>query len=81
MARKPRLHYEGVLYHVMVRGNGGQDIFADDEDRYRFYLFLQEGVEKYRHRIHAFKEWRVTVGSTLAVSTVFQLRTRLGSPD
>jgi len=54
MARKPRLHYAGALYHVMVRGNGGQNIFADDEDRYRFYLLLQEGVEKFRHRIHAF---------------------------
>lgn len=54
MARKPRLHYIGALYHVMVRGNAGQNIFADDEDRYRFYLFLQEGVEKYGHRIHAF---------------------------
>jgi REP element-mobilizing transposase RayT len=38
----------------MVRGNGGQNIFADDEDRCRFYLFLQEGVEKFGHRIHAF---------------------------
>jgi len=54
MARKPRLHYAGALYHVMVRGNGGQDIFADDEDRCRFYLFLQEGVEKFGYRIHAF---------------------------
>jgi len=54
MARKPRLHYAGALYHVMVRGNGGQDIFADDEDRCRFYLFLQEGVEKFGHRVHAF---------------------------
>lgn len=54
MARKPRLHYAGALFHVMVRGNSGQDIFADDEDRSRFYLFLQEGVEKFGHRIHAF---------------------------
>lgn len=54
MARKPRLHYIGAVYHVMVRGNGGQIIFTKDEDRYRFYLFLQEGVEKYGHRIHAF---------------------------
>jgi REP element-mobilizing transposase RayT len=54
MARKPRLHYIGAVYHVMVRGNSGQNIFADDEDRYRFYLFLQEGVEKFGHRIHAF---------------------------
>lgn len=54
MARKPRLHYAGAVYHVMARGNGGQNIFADDEDRCRFYLFLQEGVEKFGHRIHAF---------------------------
>jgi len=54
MARKPRLHYTGALYHVMVRGNAGQNIYADDEDRYRLYLFLQEGVEKFGHRIHAF---------------------------
>jgi hypothetical protein len=37
----------GALYHVMVRGNGGQSIFADDEDRSRFYLLSQEGVEKF----------------------------------
>jgi putative transposase len=54
MARKPRLHYIGAVYHVMIRGNSGQNIFADDKDRYRFYLFLQEGVEKFGHRIHAF---------------------------
>jgi len=25
MARKPRIHYPGALYHVMLRGNGGAD--------------------------------------------------------
>lgn len=53
-SKKTRLHYRGAVYHVMVRGNAGQNIFADDEDRYRFYLFLQEGVEKFGHRIHVF---------------------------
>jgi len=38
----------------MARGNGGQHIFTDDKDRYRFYLFLRKGVEKFGHRIHAF---------------------------
>ena len=37
-----------------MRGNARQDIFFDDEDRIRFYLLLQEGTEKYGHRIHAF---------------------------
>src|SRR5450631_706685 len=54
MGRKPRIHYSGALYHVMLRGNAGQDIFFDDTDRYRFLLFLQEGVERLGFRIHAF---------------------------
>jgi len=54
MARKPRIHFPGALYHVMVRGNAGQDIFTDDKDRCRFLLFLQEGIERYGHRVLAF---------------------------
>ena len=52
MARKPRIHYHGAAYHVILRGNGGQDIFYSKADRSRFYFLLQEGVEKYGHRIH-----------------------------
>ncbi len=37
-----------------MRGNAGQDIFFDDKDRCRFFLLLQEGRERYCHRIHAF---------------------------
>ena len=54
MARKPRLHVPGGLYHVMLRGNGGQDIFLDEEDHYHLYYLIQQGVEKYGHRIHGF---------------------------
>ena len=54
MARKPRVHYPTALYHVILRGNGGQEIFFNQEDRFRFYLLLQEGIERYGHRIHAF---------------------------
>jgi REP element-mobilizing transposase RayT len=54
MARKPRIHYPGAYYHVILRGNARQDIFFDDTDRYRFYLLLQEGTERFGHRIHAF---------------------------
>jgi len=54
MARKPRIHFPGAFYHVMLRGNGGQNIFGSDADRIRFILLLQEGVERYKHRIHAF---------------------------
>ena len=54
MARKPRLHVTGGVYHVMLRGNAGQVIFFDDDDRYRFYLLLQQGIARYGHRIHGF---------------------------
>ena len=54
MARKPRLHYPGAYYHVILRGNAAQDIFYDKQDRSRFFFLLQEGIEKYKHRIHAY---------------------------
>jgi REP element-mobilizing transposase RayT len=33
MVRKPRIHYNGACYHVILRGNAHQDIFFGDEDR------------------------------------------------
>jgi len=54
MARKPRIHFPGALYHVMLRGNGGQDIFLSDSDRNRLFLLIQEGVHRFGNRIHAF---------------------------
>ena len=38
----------------MLRGNAGEDIFFSDADRYRFYLILQESIEKFDFRIHGF---------------------------
>ena len=52
MARKPRIHYPGAVYHVILRGNAGDQIFF--EDRYRLYLILQHAVEKFDCRIHGF---------------------------
>ncbi len=54
MARKPRIHYPGAFYHVILRGNGGQKIFYSTADRTKFYLLLQEGIERFGHRIHCF---------------------------
>ncbi len=54
MARKPRLHYPGACYHVILRGNAGQDVFFNIQDQSRFFLLLQEGIEKYGHCIHGY---------------------------
>ena len=54
MARKPRLHLPGALYHVILRGNARQDVFFDEDDRRRFYGLLEEGVRRFGYRVHAF---------------------------
>ena len=32
MPRHPRVHASGLLYHVMARGNNGQEIFSEAKD-------------------------------------------------
>lgn len=54
MARRPRIHYPGAVYHVILRGNAGDPIFFEDRDRYRLYLLLQYAVEKFDCRIHGY---------------------------
>ncbi len=54
MARKPRLHIPGALYHVILRGNAQGDIFFGPEDRDAFYHLLAEGVRRFGYRVHAF---------------------------
>ncbi|MDD2335936.1 MAG: transposase, partial [Geobacteraceae bacterium] len=41
-------------YHKMLRGNARQDIFLDDVDRFRFYLLVQEKIERFGCRVHAY---------------------------
>jgi len=54
MARKPRVHFDGALYHVMRRGNQGQSIFRDDRDRKRYLEFLKESQERFGYRLYAY---------------------------
>jgi len=54
MARPPRIHLHGGLYHVVLRGNDGQSIFLENCDRLHFLNLLEEGVARFGHRIHGF---------------------------
>lgn len=49
-----RIQYPGAVYHVMARGNHGQEIFQDDRDRQCFLETLGEACEKTGWRIHAY---------------------------
>lgn len=54
MARKPRLHLVGGLYHVMLRGNNGKKIFFDNDDREYLEKLVAEGVKRFDHKILAY---------------------------
>ena len=54
MARPLRIEYPGAVYHVMARGNHGQEIFKDDRDRHCFLETLGEACEKTGWTIHAY---------------------------
>ncbi|MDA3902951.1 MAG: transposase [Desulfuromusa sp.] len=54
MARKPRLHFPGAVYYVTLHGNGNQPTFFDATDHTRFLLLMQEGIEKFGHKVHAY---------------------------
>ena len=54
MARKPRVHFTGALYHVMCRGNQGQSIFTDDQDRRRYLDLLRESQKRFGYRLFAY---------------------------
>ena len=54
MARAVRIEYPGAVYHVMARGNRGQDIFRDDADRHTWLETLGEACEKTGWVVHAY---------------------------
>jgi REP element-mobilizing transposase RayT len=54
MARRLRIQYSGAIYHVMARGNGRQDIVADDSDRERLLACLERAVKRASWITYAF---------------------------
>ena len=54
MGRQLRIEYAGACYHVMSRGNGGNEIFKDDRDRLTFLKTLWECCEQTGWLIHAY---------------------------
>lgn len=54
MSRKPRIHYPGAFYHVMLRGNAKQTIFHCKDDIKRFEGILSQGLERDKMRLCAY---------------------------
>lgn len=54
MARQWRIEYPNALYHVMSRGNGGQDVYGSDQDRDLFLALLEDMSVRFNIEIHAY---------------------------
>jgi len=54
MARKPRIHFNGAIYHVLLRGLDGKTIFRNVADRRAWEALVEEGCQRFGHRVHAF---------------------------
>lgn len=54
MPRQLRIEYAGAMYHVMNRGDQGEDIFLDDQDRRKFLVTLGEACIKADWQVHAY---------------------------
>jgi len=54
MSRPIRLEFPGAIYHVTTRGNAGEGIFIDDQDRQEFLTVLGEVVSRTGWIVHAY---------------------------
>jgi REP element-mobilizing transposase RayT len=54
MARRPRIEFAGAFYHIISRGDHGEAIYNDDEDRTSFLTSLGEVCERTGWKIYAF---------------------------
>lgn len=54
MARQARLAIAGHPHHLMVKGNNGQGIFVDDEDRRRWLQQLADTLREHALVLHAY---------------------------
>ncbi|QOR33698.1 transposase [Clostridium sp. 'deep sea'] len=54
MARKPRIHYKGALYHVICRGNNRESIFATETDKQDYILQIIRYKERYNFKLYSY---------------------------
>jgi len=54
VARKPRIHYEGALYHVMVRGNNRSYIFRNEDNKKTYKKIVSKYKKRYRFKLYAY---------------------------
>lgn len=54
MPRKPRVHFSGALYHVIVRGNNAEAIFALEDEKKKYLNTLKRYKDKFEFKLYAY---------------------------
>lgn len=54
MSRPLRIEYPGAFYHVINRGNAGENIFKANRDHEAFLAYLEAAVERFGIAIHSY---------------------------
>ena len=54
MGRRPRLEYEGAIYHVIQRGNNREDIFEDDIDKEMIINSIHNYLEVMKYSVYGY---------------------------
>lgn len=54
MARKPRIHYQEAIYHVIVRGNNREYIFQQEEEKVKYLQILASYKKRYGFQLYAY---------------------------
>jgi REP element-mobilizing transposase RayT len=54
MARPLRVEYSGAVYHVINRGNAGENIFRVNRDREKLLEYIEKAAERFLLNIHAY---------------------------
>jgi len=54
MARPLRMEYPGTYYHVVNRGNGGEETFMNIRDKEKFLEYPATAVERFSVAVHTY---------------------------
>lgn len=54
MARKPRVHYDGALYHITVRGNNRSYVFRNEDNKRTYKKIVSKYKKRYRFKLYAY---------------------------
>lgn len=54
MARKPRIHFKGAIYHVVLKGQNDASIFKSVADRNEWEALIEEGCSRFGHKLLAY---------------------------